>query len=103
MNDMFDVQQNLGLDRKIFNVCGTEFYFLNNAYSNAYSQLLKGIHQHGGLFLLTSEPGMGKTLLLHKLENQQLDNIKFIFCDSANLAYEDLITVICNKLGMEII
>jgi len=113
MNDMFDVQQNIGLDRKIFNVCGTEFHFLNNAYSNAYSlnnaysnaysQLLKGIHQHSGLFFLTSEPGMGKTLLLHKLENQQLDNIKFIFCDSANLAYEDLITVICNKLGMEII
>ncbi len=103
MNDMFDVQQNIGLDRKIFNVCGTEFHFLNNAYSNAYSQLLKGVHQHSGLFFLTSEPGMGKTLLLHKLENQQLDNIKFIFCDSANLAYEDLITVICNKLGMEII
>lgn len=103
MNDMFDVQQNIGLDRKIFNVCGTEFYFLNNAYSNAYSQLLKGIHQHSGLFLLASEPGMGKTLLLHKLKNQQLDNIKFIFCDSANLAYEDLITVICNKLGVEVI
>ena len=100
---MFDVQQNIGLDRKIFNVCGTEFYFLNNAYSNAYSQLLKGIHQHSGLFLLASEPGMGKTLLLHKLKNQQLDNIKFIFCDSANLAYEDLITVICNKLGVEVI
>lgn len=43
---------------------------------------------------------MGKTLLLRKLENEAPTNIKLVFCYSTNLDYENLISVICDKLGV---
>ena len=73
------------------NAHDTEFFFLNHAYLNAYIQLLKSVRQHGGLFLLTGEPGVGKTFLLRKLESAAPDNVKFISLFSGDPDYEQLI------------
>lgn len=75
-----------------------KFFFLNHAYLNAYIQLYKGIFHEGGLFLLVSEAGIGKTYLLHKLEKEIPAGIKLAFCYSTNLDYENLLAVICDKL-----
>lgn len=104
MSDIADIQQDGQLNfvarRKIFRSNEAEFFFLNNAYLNAYIQLLKGIRQRGGLFVLTGEAGIGKTFLLRKLENESPTNIKLVFCYSTNLDYENLIAVICGQLGV---
>ena len=78
-----------------------KFFFLNHAYLNAYIQLFNGIRRDGGLFLLTGQAGIGKTCLLRKLEREIPENIKFVFCYSTNLDFENLIAVICDKLGIE--
>ncbi|MBL8259786.1 MAG: AAA family ATPase [Candidatus Competibacteraceae bacterium] len=82
------------------NANDAEFFFLNHAYLNAYIQLLKSVRQHGGLFLLTGEPGVGKTFLLRKLESAAPDNIKFISLFSGDPDYEQLIKTLCDRVGI---
>ena len=102
MSDFSDIQQNnqhpLGARRKIFSVNESEFIFLNKTSSNAYTELSKRINQASGIFTLTGEAGIGKSFLLHKLENEAPKNLIFICCYSTNLDYENLIAVICDKL-----
>ncbi|MGB2682759.1 MAG: AAA family ATPase [Candidatus Competibacter sp.] len=95
-----DGLQDLGDRTSLVKADETEFFFLNHAYLNAYIQLLKSIRQHGGLFLLTGEPGVGKTFLLRKLESAAPDNIKFISLFSGELDYETLIKILCERLGV---
>lgn len=102
MNDFSDIQQNnqhpLGARRKIFSVNESEFIFLNKTSSKAYIELSKRINQASGIFILTGEAGIGKSFLLHKLENEAPKNLIFICCYSTNLDYENLIAVVCDKL-----
>lgn len=93
-------QQGLGEQNEILQSDEPEFFFLNNAYLNAYIQLLKSIRHHGGLFLLTGAHGLGKTFLLRKLESATPENVKFISIDAAGLNYESLIARLCDQLGM---
>ncbi|HRD64662.1 MAG TPA: AAA family ATPase [Candidatus Competibacter sp.] len=101
-----DIQQissrNLGIRRKVFSASETEFFFLNKAYLNAYNQLLNGIRQRGGFFVLTSEAGIGKTLLLRKLASETSGNIEYVFCYSTNIDYDNLLTVIGDQLGIAV-
>jgi type II secretory pathway predicted ATPase ExeA len=91
---------NLGFRRKIFNTADAEFFFINTAYLDAYIELLEGIRQHRGLLVLTSEAGIGKTLLLRKLVNEAPAKIKFVFCYSTNLDFNNLLAVISDQLGV---
>jgi len=95
-----NVPVDIGLRRKPFNANEAEFFFINTAYFDAYIQLLEGIRQRRGLLLLTSEAGIGKTLLLRKLAHEAPATIKFAFCYSTNLDFENLITVISDQLGI---
>lgn len=94
--------RNLGIRRKIFSASEAEFFFINKAYFDAYDQLLNGIRRHGGFFLLTSEAGIGKTLLLRKLASEPSENLKFAFCYSTNIDYDNLLTVIGDQLGIAV-
>lgn len=104
MNNFTNSLQNdptdFGIQRKLFNANESDFFFINTAYFDAYLQLLEGIRQRHGLLLLTSEAGIGKTLLLRKLANEAPAKIKFVFCYSTNLDFENLITVISDQLGI---
>ncbi|MBL8250963.1 MAG: AAA family ATPase, partial [Candidatus Competibacter sp.] len=95
-----DGQQEIEIYSRRMNAAETEFFFLNHSYLNSYIQLLKSIRQHGGLFLLTGEPGVGKTFLLRKLESAAPDNIKFISLFSGASDYENLIKTLCDRLGI---
>lgn len=84
----------------IFNTTETDLFFINTAYFYAYLQLLEGIREHSGLLVLTSEAGVGKTLLLHKLENESPAKIKLAICYSTNLDFDDLLEIINDQLGI---
>lgn len=88
------------LRSKIFNTTETDLFFINTAYFYAYLQLFEGIRDHSGLLVLTSEAGVGKTLLLHKLENESSEKIKLAICHSTNLDFNDLIEIINDQLGI---
>lgn len=90
---------NLNFQQNIANTTGTEFFFINTAYLDAYIQLLDGIRQHRGLLVLTGEAGVGKTSLLRKLVNESPANIKFVYCYNTNLDFENLLAVIGDQLG----
>ena len=90
----------LEFKRKIFNTNDAEFFFINTAYQDAYIQLIESIRQHRGLLVLTGEAGVGKTLLLRKLVNESPAKIKFVFCYSTHLDFDNLLAVISDQLGV---
>ena len=85
------------LHRRAFSSTEAEF-FPNTGYLDAYIRLLDGICQHHGLLVLTGEAGTGKTLLLRKLIHEAPATIKFVFCYSTNLDFDNLLTIICDQL-----
>lgn len=87
---------------KHFSTTDAEFFFINTAYLDAYIQLLDGIRQQRGLLILTGEAGIGKTLLLRKLINESPVNIKFAFCYSTHLDFNNLLAVIFDQLAIKI-
>jgi type II secretory pathway predicted ATPase ExeA len=91
---------NLNFQQNITNTSGTEFFFINTAYLDAYIQLLDGIRQHRGLLVLTGEAGVGKTSLLRKLVNESPAKIKFVYCYTTNLDFDNLLAVIGDQLGL---
>ena len=91
---------NLDFQRSIISTAGTEFFFINTAYLDAYIQLLDGIRQHRGLLVLTGEAGVGKTSLLRKLVNESPAKIKFVYCYTTNLDFDNLLAVIGDQLGV---
>ena len=104
MKNFADSLQNNSMDNhlrsKIFNTTETDLFFINTAYFYAYLQLFEGIRDHSGLLVLTSEAGVGKTLLLHKLENESSEKIKLAICHSTNLDFNDLIEITNDQLGI---
>lgn len=98
-----NIQKNsmdLDLRSKIFNTTETDLFFINTAYFCAYFQLFEGIREHSGLVVLTSEAGLGKTLLLHKLENKLPEKIKLAICHSTHVDFNDLIEIMNDQLGI---
>ncbi len=102
MINFTDTPMSFGFRHKPFNTTEADFFFINTSYLDAYIQLLEGIRQHRGLLVLTGKAGMGKTLLLRKLANEAPANIKFVYCYSTNLDFDNLLTVIGNQLGVVI-
>lgn len=104
MKNFTDSLQKNSLDihlrSKIFNTVETDLFFINTAYFYAYLQLFEGIRDHSGLLILTGESGVGKTLLIHKLENESPANIKLAICHSTNIDFNDLIEIINDQLGI---
>ena len=72
--------------------------FPHTGYLDTYVQLLEGIRQHRGLLVLTGAAGTGKTLLLRKLIHEATATLKFVFCYSTNLDFDNLLTLICDQL-----
>lgn len=102
MINFTDTPMDFGFRHKPFNTTEADFFFINTSYLDAYIQLLEGIRQHRGLLVLTGKAGIGKTLLLRKLANEAPANIKFVYCYSTNLDFDNLLTVISNQLGVVI-
>ena len=104
MTDSSDTQlhslKNFGFQKKILSANNADFFFISQAYLNAYLQLLDGINRPGSLFVLIGEAGVGKTYLLRKLANEALETIRIVFCYSTILDYDNLIVLINDQLGI---
>jgi len=104
MTDLTDIfkpgDADFGFRLKPFRGAEAEFFFTNTNHLDAYIQLLQGIRQQKNLTVLTGEAGTGKTLLLRKFVREAPAHIQCVFCYSTNLDFDELLTVICDQLGL---
>ena len=91
-----------GLGEVPFNISpDPRFCYATPLHENVYYGLLTHIRDRAGLILLTSEAGIGKTLLLHRLMGEVDDPISFVFFSNPILTFDELLLSICNDLGFE--
>ena len=100
IDNLYTIPTDANLQSRLFNTTEADLFFINTAYFDAYLQLLEGIRQHSGLLVLTSDPGIGKTLLLRKLVHEAPARIKFAFYYSTSLDFNELLAVISDQLGI---
>lgn len=91
-----------GFREKPFNVTpNPHLFYANLKYDEAYANLLYGIRERKGFMLLTGEVGTGKTTLLQKLMKELDPAVPFVFFYNTTLPFEDLLTYICEELGLK--
>ena len=93
---------NLGGQKKIFSTSAADFFFINKTYFKAYLQLFDGLRRPGSLLVLTGEVGVGKTFLLRKLANENIEKTRVVFCYSTHLGHAGLMALISNNLGINV-
>lgn len=92
-----------GFSEKPFNITpNPQFFFANRDYDEAYANLLYGIRERKGFMLLTGEVGTGKTTILQKLMEELDGNIPFVFFYNTTLTFEDILSYICEELGLKV-
>ena len=89
-----------GFEKNILSTKKADFFFISQAYLNAYLQLLDGIHRPGSFLVLIGEAGVGKTVLLRKLATEALETIQVVFCYSNIMNEDSLIALIGDQLGI---
>jgi general secretion pathway protein A len=92
-----------GFGEKPFNVTpDPRLFYVNEAYEEAYSSLLYGIRERKGFLLLTGEVGTGKTTILQRLMDELEPTVRFVFFYNTNLSFPELLTFICQELGLSV-
>jgi len=92
-----------GFDEKPFNVTpDPRFFYTNPGYEEAYANLLYGVRERKGFLLLTGEVGTGKTTILQRLMEEVESTVRFVFFYNTNLSFEELLTFICQELGLPV-
>ncbi|MGZ8495421.1 MAG: ExeA family protein [Candidatus Binatia bacterium] len=92
-----------GFDEKPFNVTpDPRFFYTNPGYQEAYANLLYGVRERKGFLLLTGEVGTGKTTILQRLMEELESTVRFVFFYNTNLSFEELLTFICQELGLPV-
>jgi general secretion pathway protein A len=92
-----------GFREKPFNVTpDPRFFYANTVYQEAYASLLYGIRERKGFIVLTGEVGTGKTTLLRRLMVNFEESIHFVFFYHTTSTFEELLTFICEDLGLEV-
>jgi type II secretory pathway predicted ATPase ExeA len=77
------------------------FFYTNARLRALYTSLLNSIRAHSGLFLLSGNPGMGKTILLMRLAQElRASNFLVISTYRAGLRFQDLASVLAAELGV---
>ncbi|MDS4028747.1 MAG: AAA family ATPase [Candidatus Contendobacter sp.] len=89
----------LGFDGKSFSLKDSRGFYRNADFDTACATLLRGIRTRRGLLLLTSETGLGKTLLLHRCMAEAGD-IRFILLGNPQLDFPDILNYLCANLGL---
>lgn len=91
-----------GFREKPFNVTpDPRFFYANPIYQEAYASLVYGIKERKGFIMLTGEVGTGKTTLLRRLMNNMEATARFVFFYNTTLTFEELVTFVCEELGLE--
>ena len=92
-----------GFREKPFNITpNPQFFYGNRDYDEAYANLLYGIRERKGFMLLTGEVGTGKTTILQKLMEELDGNVPFVFFYNTTLTFEDILSYICEELGLKV-
>jgi general secretion pathway protein A len=92
-----------GFREKPFNVTpNPKFFYANTKNEEAYANLLYGIRERKGFMLLTGEVGTGKTTILQRLMQELESTVPFVFFYNTTLPFEDLLTYVCDELGLTI-
>jgi general secretion pathway protein A len=92
-----------GFDEKPFNLTpNPRFFYANPRYQEAYANLLYGIGERKGFLLLTGEVGTGKTTILQRLMEELESSVPFVFFYNTNLTFDDLLTFVCDELGLPV-
>lgn len=76
------------------------FIYTNDAYEEAYANLLYGIRERKGFLVLTGEVGTGKTTLLRRLMDELSGSVHFVFFYNTNLIFEEMLDFICEDFGL---
>jgi type II secretory pathway predicted ATPase ExeA len=92
-----------GFREKPFNVTpDPRFFYVNTIYQEAYASLLYGIRERKGFIVLTGEVGTGKTTVLRRLMANLEESIHFVFFYNTTLTFQELLTFICEDLGLQV-
>lgn len=79
------------------------FFYANSYYEEAYATLLYAIRERKGLVVMSGEVGTGKTTILRKLMDSLLDEpVRFVFFYNTTLTFEEMLTVMCDELGLSV-
>jgi general secretion pathway protein A len=78
------------------------FFYANPVYQEAYANLLYGIRERKGFLVLTGEVGTGKTTILRRLMDNLDGALRFVFFYNTTLSFDELLTFICDELGLRI-
>ncbi len=89
----------LGFDSKPFNLKDPRGFYRNADFDAACAALLRGIRTRQGLLLLTSEAGLGKSLILRRCM-AEADDIRFILLGTPPLDFSDILNYLCADLGL---
>lgn len=89
-----------GFRQPPFQGADPQVFFTSSCYVNAYNQLLGAIRQMHGVVALVGESGIGKTLLLNRVIHEAPAHLRFVLCPAAPLAFDDLLTFICEALEL---
>lgn len=79
------------------------FFYANDAYEEAYANLLYGIRERKGFIVLTGEVGTGKTTLLRRLMDELDKSVPFVFFYNTKLTFEEMLDFICQDFGLSVV
>jgi general secretion pathway protein A len=92
-----------GFREKPFNITpNPHFFYANLNYEEAYANLLYGIRERKGFMSIIGEVGTGKTTILQKLMAELDRTVPFVFFYNTTLPFEDLLTYVCEELGLKV-
>jgi type II secretory pathway predicted ATPase ExeA len=97
-----DVLEFHGLKRQPFDVTpDPAFLFGSPSHREAFASLMQGIEHFRGFMMLVSEPGMGKTTLLHKMMEDLSDSARVVFLFQTQCNSTELLRFILNELEVD--
>jgi general secretion pathway protein A len=92
-----------GLREKPFNATpDPRFLYVNDVCQEIYANLLYGILERKGFMVLTGEVGTGKTTLVQRLMGNLDATIRPVFLYNTTLTFEELLTDVCEQLGLTV-
>jgi type II secretory pathway predicted ATPase ExeA len=96
--------QSFGLKENPFRASpDMRFFFVGRSYEAVFAEMMFGVESHGGLLVLTGEPGTGKTMLLRRFLQwlgQRKSSSAYIFHSHLNTA--GLFGFIARDFGLQV-